>query len=265
MLYKFPVYGLSLAQPGWDPAGKLFFLAYLSAGLTSSLTYHALARQQSHLNWQWKSIAFVSQLATTRQFKGPMKLYFEIRCMLQAGLLISLLSFHAVFPTFNLHLKKYNIWGGKCSQGLLHIWCRCFINEREISRSSSQGRRGGQQQRFKPKLIFKFSVGWYFQCYPNFLCWINSLGLPFSTCPHPPLVCVLQLQPVQSCFCSPTGLFRLMRYKQTCLRWLKKLTRGQQILKIKTFCTGLIRILLLLWDQLCRNTKSLPIPDTVIL
>lgn len=168
MLYKFPVYGLSLAQPGWDPAGKLFFLAYLSAGLTSSLTYHALARQQSHLNWQWKSIAFVSQLATTRQFKGPMKLYFEIRCMLQAGLLISLLSFHAVFPTFNLHLKKYNIWGGKCSQGLLHIWCRRFINEREISRSSSQGRRGGQQQRFKPKLIFKFSVGWYFQCYPGF-------------------------------------------------------------------------------------------------
>lgn len=89
------------------------------------------------------------------------------------------------------------------------------------------------------------------------------LGLPFSTCPHPPLVCVLQLQPVQSCFYSPTGLFRLMRYKQTCLRWLKKLTRGQQILKIKTFCTGLIRILLLLWDQLCRNSKSLPIPDTL--
>lgn len=48
-----------------------------------------------------------------------------------------------------------------------------------------------------------------------------------------PSVCLLQLQPVQSCFYSPSDLFRLMRCKQTCLRWIKKITRDQQDLSFK--------------------------------
>lgn len=44
----------------------------------------------------------------------------------------------------------------------------------------------------------------------------------------------------------------------------KKITMDQQLLKIKIFCTGLIRILLLPLDQLCRNSRSFPIPDMIL-
>lgn len=164
-----------------------------------------------------------------------------MRCTLQADVLMNLLSFHAIPPSFNPHLKTDIVWGDRYSQGLVHIWYRGLINEKALSRGRSEGRGGGQQHRLKPRVLFQY--------HPDLFCLIYSLDLPFST----PSVCFLGLQPVQSSLCSPRGLSQLMTCKQPSVRCFKKITRYQQVLKMKIFPTGPIRILLLYSNQLCRN------------